>query len=85
MLLPYYARYLPNDRHIDYHLQSAMTEAPPEWVILQSQAARYTPPRTITDARKQRYVLSGVFPFAGLSGCHWALYQRADARQPPRR
>jgi hypothetical protein len=81
MLLPFYAAYLPPDQRIEFHLQSALREKSPEWVILSSQAPHYAPSRAITDSRKTRYVLSGVFPFAGLSGFHWALYQRADARQ----
>lgn len=84
MLLRYYAAYLPPDRQIDYHSQSALDSKAPEWVILHSQAVHYVPPRTF-DLRKAHYVLSGTFPYAGLSGFHWALYQRADARQLPAR
>ncbi len=85
MLLPFYAAYLPPDQRIEFHLQSELRAKAPQWVILSSQAKHYVPPRVITDSRKVRYVRSGFFPYAGLSGFHWALYQRADVRQLPAR
>jgi hypothetical protein len=80
LVLRYYARYLPAGRRLHYHFQAAAEPNRPEWVILHSQAINYDPPRVIGYSN-ERYTLTRVYPFAGPSGFHWAIYHRADGRQ----
>jgi hypothetical protein len=78
MLLKYYSSFLPAGREFGYHSMSTPPADPPEWLILHSEQPEVRFHRHVADERGNRYSLARVFPYAGLSGFHWALYRPAD-------
>ncbi len=81
MYLGFYSNFLPPGRRLMFYERTAQLPAAPEWVLLHSRAQPYAPQSSIADlqrASRDRYVLVRVFPYAGLSGYHCALYHRAD-------
>ena len=76
-LLEFYARFLPKGKKLSYvDRGSWRTEAPPEWFIIHSLRADFTPMETIRLWDGTSYRLARHFPFFGLSGWHWAVYHR---------
>jgi hypothetical protein len=50
----------------------------PEWFVSHASTQQYVPDRYVTDDQGHIYELARVFPFAGLSGFHWALYHNTN-------
>jgi hypothetical protein len=57
----------------------------PEWIVFHHVGQSFTPARSAKDDRGNTYELTRVFPFAGLSGFHWALYHNTNrpVNSPP--
>lgn len=84
LVLRYYFPRSGGDRRLVYYSQGQWPQAGPEWVLIHSQAAQFTPRETLTDDGGNTYRLQSVFPYAGLSGWHWAVYQNGTrARRAP--
>jgi hypothetical protein len=72
----FYRRYRPEHDRIKLVNVTRETIAP-EWVLFNSQESEFRPPQEVFPFdNRQAYVLEGVFPFAGLSGMHFAVYHR---------
>jgi hypothetical protein len=78
MLLRYYSGALRPGQEIEYHSLLAPPAAVPQWLILHSEQHDFRPEKAVADRRGNRYRLERVFPYAGLSGFHWALYRRSQ-------
>ncbi len=79
----FYAPYVPGEHH--FHIHTIVPEMPvePEWVILNSQDRDYHPKGVILDSKgREAFALEKVFPYAGLSGAHFAVYHRTTMRGP---
>jgi hypothetical protein len=50
----------------------------PEWIVFHHVEQNFKPAETAKDDRGNTYKLTRVFPFAGLSGFHWALYHNQN-------
>ncbi len=73
----FYAPYVPGERQFLIHTIVPEMPVEPEWVILNSQDQSYTPKPAILDSKgNEAFRLEQVFPYAGLSGAHFALYHR---------
>jgi hypothetical protein len=75
-MLTYYQPYLPAGTAMTYMMQEIASDEVPEWTIVYGQQHPFRPHASIVDARRRAYDLQRVFPYAGLSGYHWALYRR---------
>ena len=75
-MVEFYARFLPSDKRVEYIASSERHQEIPEWVVVVcfDPAFRAYPDLGVGDIG--RYKLSGVYPFAGLSGWSWFVYQR---------
>jgi hypothetical protein len=74
----FYSPYVPAGHRFFVDRLAPDMRVEPEWIILNSQAQPYSPKRAIHDTKTGReiYVLARVFPYAGLSGTHFAVYHR---------
>ncbi|HEY4309087.1 MAG TPA: glycosyltransferase family 39 protein [Pirellulales bacterium] len=80
----FYGPYVPGDH--DFHIITIVPEMPvePEWVILNNQDQPYAPKPAILDSKgNEAFTLERVFPYAGLSGAHFAIYHRTTMRNAP--
>ncbi len=50
----------------------------PEWVVFHAVTQEFSPPKAFKDDQGNIYELAKVYPFAGLSGFHWALYHNQN-------
>jgi hypothetical protein len=50
----------------------------PEWIVFHAFTQEYSPDKSINDDQGHTYELARVFPYAGLSGFHWALYHNTN-------
>ena len=75
-------RYVPAaggpSRKLVYHELGRVARQGPEWIVLHSQQLRPVPPPAVRDDYGNEYRLERVFPFAGLSGWHWAVYRNEN-------
>jgi hypothetical protein len=81
LILDYYAEAIAPDRRLTY-VSAAEGGRVPQWFITHTfdiSAAR--PPTLVTTAKGETYTWVQSFPYGGLSGCNWFLYQR-QARPP---
>lgn len=78
MLLSFYSVYTPLNKRLEYFPQDRWHEGP-EWMILHDQEMDWTPPETFASPHGHQYRLAAFYPYAGLSGWHWALYRRDTA------
>ena len=77
----FYSPYVPGDHQFLIHKIVPNMPVEPEWVILNSQDRSYTPKPSILDSKgREAFVLEKVFPYAGLSGAHFAIYHRTTKR-----
>lgn len=78
MLLAFYSARIPDLKPLRYISRNEWPAAGPEWVLLHDQSADYHPPSEFEGPNHRRYRLVRVFPYAGLSGWHWAVYRREE-------
>lgn len=79
----FYGPYVPGDHRFLIHTIVPNMPIEPEWVILNSQDQPYSPKPSILDTQgREAFVLEQVFPYAGLSGAHFAIYHRTTKRAP---
>jgi len=77
MLLAFHARALPAGRSLAYLAKDAWPADGPRWLIVHSLAQDYAPAPSYVWAGRVEYELARHFPYAGVSGWHWALYRRS--------
>jgi hypothetical protein len=76
-LLNFYARFLPPSKKLEYIPRERRNQERPDWMIefcLDPAFSAY-PDLEVGDIGK--YDLFGVYPFSGLSGWSWFVYQRS--------
>jgi hypothetical protein len=78
LVLRYYFPRSGGNRRLVYYSLGQWPQAGPEWVLIHSQEAEFTPRETLTDNSGNPYRLLAVFPYAGLSGWHWAVYRNGN-------
>jgi uncharacterized membrane protein len=78
VLLGYYARFVPADRELVYVAEDAWPADGPRWLIVHSFARGFVPEPSYVFAGRIEYRLAQHFPYAGVSGWHWAVYRRSD-------
>ncbi len=74
-ILPYYLSYLPPGLRFVYSRQTDPGGIAPEWTVVYGQTHPFRPHPSIVDGQGRPYRLRKVFPYSGLSGYHWAVYQ----------
>jgi hypothetical protein len=52
----------------------------PQWILTHSQDRVWAPEPVLLDAQRRRYELRRVFPYAGLSGWHTAVYEQTGSK-----
>ncbi len=75
LVLQYYFQRSGSHRRLAYYSLGQWPQAGPEWVLIHSQEANFEPRETLRDEAGNAYVLQAFFPYAGLSGWHWAVYR----------
>lgn len=50
----------------------------PEWIVFHAFTQEYSPDKLVNDDQGHTYELARLFPYAGLSGFHWALYHNTN-------
>lgn len=50
----------------------------PEWIVFHAFTQQYSPDKFVKDDQGHTYELARIFPYAGLSGFHWALYHNTN-------
>jgi len=78
LVLEYYFLRSGSPRRLAYFSQGHWPSVGPEWVLWHSQEPTFSPPQTFRDESGQTYSLQAVFPYAGLSGWHWAVYRNRN-------
>jgi hypothetical protein len=83
-LLGFYRRYLPAERTLVYYPRSSARNLAADWRIVEDVEPNASPLPEVDDGRGNRFQLVKRFPFFGLSGCQWSLYERSGlARTAP--
>lgn len=80
MVLNYYHQRLANPKRVVYFRNGQWPSGGVDWVILHSFQQPPNPLPELQDANGNRYQLVKLFPYSGLSGWNWMLYQRVDLR-----
>ncbi len=84
-LLDFYSRYRKDAKRLTYIDKSYDSPAPTDFFIVHNLQPGHAPQRVLT-LKSGRYRLLQQYPFAGLSGWNWYLYQhensQSDATQP---
>jgi hypothetical protein len=75
-LLDYYLRRSPNSKAVVYYRNGQWAPGGPDWVILHSFQQPLGSRQELHDASGNRFRRVREFPYGGLSGWHWILYQR---------
>ena len=75
----YYKRTMPDPEALYYYTAQRAPDSGTEWYLRHSTALNFEPEPTTLDPRGNRYLLVRVYPFAGLSGWHWAVYRHERA------
>jgi hypothetical protein len=77
LILDYYAEEIAQDRRLTYVSASAEGGRVPQWFITHTfDTPAAMPPTLVTTAHGETYTWVQSFPYGGLSGCNWFLYQR---------
>lgn len=74
MMLNFYSRYLPGDKHIIYVNQNEKSDKAPEWYIMHDLEKDFVPEPVYVDSENRRYILAKSFRYSGISGWHWFIY-----------
>jgi hypothetical protein len=78
MLLAFYRRYLPSGQNLIFYPGGSPRSHEARWRIREDLEPMRVPAE-INDAQGHLFQLRARFPFYGLSGCQWSLYERVDA------
>ena len=81
MLLAFYRRYLPPDRTLVFSPRASAGSGA-AWRIREDVVPAAVTPEA-DDERGRRYRLAARYPFYGLSGSQWSLYERVDSADAP--
>jgi hypothetical protein len=74
LVLDFYRLQLPLRKDMVYFPLGGWPKKGPEWVVRHSKEVDYRAPDTAADHQGNTYRLVRQFPYAGLSGWHWAVY-----------
>lgn len=77
LVLHFYYQRSGSDKRLTYYRRNQWPAGGPQWVLTHSFARDFSPAPTLHDDAGNRYRLEAVYPYAGLSGWHWALYRNA--------
>jgi hypothetical protein len=75
-LLNFYARFLPPTKRLEYIPREQRDQERPEWMIVFCLDPTFQAYPDLEVGSIGKYDLFGVYPFAGLSGWSWFVYQR---------
>jgi hypothetical protein len=78
-LVEFYRPFVPVAADLEYHTPPEWADAGPEWMLEHSFDPHFQPAQTIVLTGGRRYQLSEVYPHAGLSGWHLAVYHNVLA------
>jgi hypothetical protein len=78
VLLAFHGRYLPPDKTLTLYPGVAASDGALQWRILEDLAPNPAMPELIDDGQGPAFRFVKRFPFYGLSGAQWSLYQRVD-------
>jgi hypothetical protein len=78
-VLDFYRLQLPLRKDMVYFPLAGWPKKGPEWVLRHSLETDYRAPDTTTDRHGNTYRLVRQFPYAGLSGWHWAVYHNKNS------
>ena len=82
-VLAYYYQRLADVPWLEYLEDDEWPPDGPEWFLDHSQERSFNPPREIEagEDQRHRFELIQLYPYAGLSGWHWAVYRNKN--RPP--
>jgi hypothetical protein len=80
LVLHYYYRRSGSEKRLVYYPRDEWPATGPEWVLTQNPEPQFSPPKVLRDPSGNAYRLEAVFPYAGLSGWHWAVYQKGSQK-----
>lgn len=79
-VLAFYVPARSDPERLVYHGAGRWPAEGPEWYLVHDQSAGFRPALDVRPAPGLRYRLAGFFPYAGLSGWHWAVYRNERKR-----
>jgi len=82
LVLDFYRLQLPLRKDMVYFPLGGWPKKGPEWVVRHSKEVDYRAPDTAADHQGNTYRLVRQFPYAGLSGWHWAVYHNNNSDGP---
>ena len=74
----FYRSYVPGDHRFFVNALSPDMPVQPEWIITNSESQTYNPKPAILEnaTGRELYRLMRIYPYAGLAGSQFAVYQR---------
>ena len=82
VLIDFYRRYLPSGKTVSLYPNSSALVAEADWRIVETLEPDAIVASEIDDGKGHRFRLMKQFPFYGLSGCGWSVYERMEASRP---
>ena len=82
LLLDFYRRYLPSGKTVAFYPNSSPLVQEARWRIVETLEPDAIVASEIDDGKGHRFRLMKQFPFYGLSGCAWSVYERVEASLP---
>ena len=76
ILLAFYQRHLPADTTVAYYPRRSPQVSLAQWRVTEHLEPTTAIPAEITDESGGRFQLRKTYPFYGLSGCQWSVYER---------
>jgi hypothetical protein len=75
MILRFYGRYLPPNKHIVYCSGRDWTAKEPQWAIVHKLSHDYVPPVELTARNGNHYIFRKDFLYSDYAGWNWFLYR----------
>lgn len=80
LVLQYYSRFLQPEKRLVYVPLQRWPHGGPAWLLTHSVDAVWEPEPEIIEGAGNRYLRVRIFPYAGLSGWHTAVYHNANQK-----
>jgi hypothetical protein len=78
VLLDFYRRYAPAGKTVSFYPHGSTRAVEADWRIVETLEPDAIVPAEVDDGSGHRYRLMKHFPFYGLSGCGWSVYERLE-------